>query len=125
MIRVRTITTHVGPLIAKEDEDKGYTEIVDPITLKPIARLNKVDRKDLLKALRKMGSMLRMKKSLELMGVELFEQAEMLQKGIPDDEADIATAVDSADLDSEPMPAKLSAKATKEAPRKKKLRSKK
>jgi len=70
---IRVIKTPAGQLLA--DQKNGTTTIIDPVTYKPVALLNTIDHREVLGALRRVGSILRIKKTLELMGVTVYPDA--------------------------------------------------
>jgi hypothetical protein len=79
---IRVITTDYGTLVAKVDQDNNKATVFDPETMKEVAIIPTTDRKAMTKSLRRIGSILRIRKSLELAGVvvpassiEVFDHA--------------------------------------------------
>lgn len=69
---IRLITTSMGQIMADVNEEKKHTTFIDPKSLKPIASVNSIEYNEIVKAIRRVGSLSRLKRTLAAQGVEVF-----------------------------------------------------
>jgi hypothetical protein len=72
---IRVITTTGGQLLAEHKDDHT---IIRNSEYKVMARVESIDKKEVDAAIRKIGTLMKMKQSLELVGVQVYPEAVLL-----------------------------------------------
>ena len=68
---IRVIKTSRGQMLAKTNDDKNESIIIDGDTMLPVAVIKTVDRDQLIKAIRRISSLIKIKSRLADQGVTL------------------------------------------------------